>query len=272
MGYHRYGRRQDWRGTDRGPDAERRPRMSRPPEYDYDDRNLIERIGDEVRAWFGDTEAERRRDYDQYMDRRFSADFINRRMTGMPNDPQTYAPHDAMGGSGTDMGYGLVNGDRDRPAFDRRDRFAEDYEAWRNRKIEEFDRDYDEFRREKFDRFDRDFTAWRKKRYEQRLAVGTVKEHQEVVGSDGEHVGTVDYIRGGDIVLTKKDDNAGGHHHAVPSSWIADVDKKVVLNRTADEALEEWRDVEARKAFFEPDYESDDPKIGNRSFAREPIG
>src|SRR5262249_16697794 len=45
-----------------------------------------------------------------------------------------------------------------------------------------------------------------------------IKEHMEVIGADGVHVGTVDRMEGGRIKLTKKDSGEGshkGHHHFV---------------------------------------------------------
>ena len=50
---------------DRGPGG-------RPPGYDYDDRDFFSRAGDEVRSWFGDDEAERRREMDARYDDRLS--------------------------------------------------------------------------------------------------------------------------------------------------------------------------------------------------------
>jgi len=42
--------------------------------YDYDDRGFFARAGDEVRSWFGDDEAERRRELDQRYDDRYDSD------------------------------------------------------------------------------------------------------------------------------------------------------------------------------------------------------
>lgn len=44
------------------------------PGYDYDDRGFFARAGDEVRSWFGDDEAERRRELDQRYDDRYETD------------------------------------------------------------------------------------------------------------------------------------------------------------------------------------------------------
>src|SRR3546814_11760344 len=64
----------------------------------------------------------------------------------------------------------------------------------------------------------------------------------EVVGSDGEHVGKVDKVRGDRIKLAQNDEDAGGRHHYVPCSWIQSVESnKVTLNRTAEQAHREWQ-------------------------------
>jgi hypothetical protein len=67
-----------------------------------------------------------------------------------------------------------------------------------------------------------------------------VREHMEVVGADGVHVGTVDKIDGERIKLTKADSGQGshkGHHHYIPVSLIAEVqDDKVWLSANSDVA------------------------------------
>lgn len=62
----------------------------------------------------------------------------------------------------------------------------------------------------------------------------------EVVGSDGQHVGTVDGVDGQRIKLTKQDPAAQGEHHYIHIDSVASVDEKVTLNRTAAEARDEW--------------------------------
>ena len=58
----------------------------------------------------------------------------------------------------------------------------------------------------------------------------SIKEHMEVVGSDGVHVGTVDHLEGRDTVkLTKDDPDAGGEHHLIPLAWVDHVEMKVHL-------------------------------------------
>ena len=127
------------------------------------------------------------------------------------------------------------------------------YHEWRSRQIEQLDRDYDEYRREHQSRFDREFGEWRERRGRQRQAVGQVTEHMEVVGSDGSHVGTVDCTSGDRIVLTKSDPNSAGHHHYIPCGWVENVEDKVRLNITAEEAMQRWRHEEQSGALFERD-------------------
>ncbi len=113
-----------------------------------------------------------------------------------------------------------------------------------------FDRDYAEYRQENQSKFHNEFASWRTNRQTQRDSLEKVKEHQEVVGSDGSHVGTVDKVRGDRIILTKNDSDAGGRHHSIPSSWLKSVDDKVTLSKTADEAKKAWRDEENNQAMF----------------------
>jgi len=68
-----------------------------------------------------------------------------------------------------------------------------------------------------------------------------IKEHMEVIGADGVHVGTVDKVEGDRIKLTKADSGEGaheGHHHYIPLGLVADVEgDKVRLSANADVAV-----------------------------------
>ena len=142
------------------------------------------------------------------------------------------------------------------------------YSEWRGRQLDEFDRDYEDFRREHQSKFEQEFSAFRSKRQGQRQQLGRVAEHMEVEGSDGEHIGKVDKVRGDRIILTKSDQDSGGKHHSVPCSWIEKVEDKVILNRAAAEAKQAWIDEESNRAFFDQDGRSGDgPHVLNRSFA-----
>lgn len=67
-----------------------------------------------------------------------------------------------------------------------------------------------------------------------------IREHMEVVGSDGQHVGTVDKVEGNRIKLTKNDPQAQGQHHYLPLDAVASVEQdKVRLNMTAKQAQQQ---------------------------------
>ena len=74
-----------------------------------------------------------------------------------------------------------------------------------------------------------------------------IREHMEVIGADGVHVGTVDHVDGDRIKLTKKDSGAdveggtgahAGHHHYISLGLVAGVEgDKVRLSANADVAV-----------------------------------
>ena len=68
-----------------------------------------------------------------------------------------------------------------------------------------------------------------------------IKEHMEVIGADGVHVGTVDRVEGKRIKLTKADSGEGshkGHHHFIDGALVAEVEgQKVRLSANADVAV-----------------------------------
>ncbi|WP_343527250.1 DUF2171 domain-containing protein [Sphingomonas sp.] len=198
----RYGRDDRQNRGDYGRPQSGRDYGRQPQGYDYEDRGFFARAGDEVRSWFGDEEAERRREADARYDERY------------------YAAQD------------------------------EDYNSWRSGQIAALDRDYDEYRNENRTKFHNEFNTWRTERQGQRGLLSKVTEHQEVLGSDGEHVGTVDKVRGDRILLTKNDKDAGGQHHSIPSRWLKSVEDKVTLTKTAEEAKAQWREEENARAMF----------------------
>lgn len=233
----------------------------RPEDYDPDERGFFDRAGDEVRSWFGDEEAERRREYDEYYNRPYgdprdqssrigfaSASNAGRYLPNRGNAPYT---GERSGFGSEDHGY------RNRAwgaSHDYGTHHDANYYSWRQQRIDELDRDYAEYQRENRDRFNNEFGSWRTRRSEQRSAIQNVREHMEVVGSDGEHIGTVDKLRGDRIILTKNDQDAGGVHHSIPSSWIRSVDaQQVTLEKTADQAQAAWRTEREQQAMFGSD-------------------
>jgi hypothetical protein len=68
-----------------------------------------------------------------------------------------------------------------------------------------------------------------------------IREHMDVIGSDSQHVGTVDDLEGQRIKLTKSDPASGGQHHFIGIDKVASVDgDKVKLSCTAQEARAGW--------------------------------
>ncbi len=67
-----------------------------------------------------------------------------------------------------------------------------------------------------------------------------LREHMEVIGADGVHVGTIDAIEGDRIKLTKRDSGEGshqGHHHYLPLGLVAEIEgDKVRLSANGDVA------------------------------------
>ena len=74
------------------------------------------------------------------------------------------------------------------------------------------------------------------------IQISAIREHMEVVGSDGGHVGRVDKVVADEIELTKLDLGSGFKHHMIPLDWVELIDHdRVCLNRTKDAAKAAWR-------------------------------
>ncbi|MFW2831345.1 DUF2171 domain-containing protein [Sphingomonas sp. ID0503] len=311
MGYERNDRRygrDDYRASNYGRGYDRNDRG-----YRDDDRGFFDRAGDEVRSWFGDEEAERRRRQDErYDERNEGGRYGYNRESGYRGssnygDGGRFADTSRYGGGG--FGGGTFSGDRDARAdwwrgedhFQGQDRWQgqdrnsdfgrysdrerenyrsqqgpqhgshhdESYRSWRDRQMQDLDRDYDEYRRENQSRFESEFGTWRQSRQTQRASLSQVQEHQDVVGSDGAHVGKVDKVRGDRIILTKNDQDAGGHHHSIPSSWLKSVEgNQVTLSKTADEAKQAWKDEERNSAMFGNNDRGNSDNAGSRNLNR----
>jgi hypothetical protein len=75
-----------------------------------------------------------------------------------------------------------------------------------------------------------------------------IREHMEVIGADGVHLGTVDHVDGERIKLTKADSSVqmegaeggahAGHHHYISLGLVAGVEgNQVRLSATAANAV-----------------------------------
>ena len=69
-----------------------------------------------------------------------------------------------------------------------------------------------------------------------------IREHMEVIGADGGHIGIVDKIEGERIKLTKTDRGSGGQHHFVPVSLVEEIDADAVRMSFRSELAEQFRE------------------------------
>ncbi|MBB3763204.1 DUF2171 domain-containing protein [Sphingomicrobium lutaoense] len=276
--------REDERGQWRDRDFDRG--SMRPSGYDRDERDFFDRASDEVRSWFGDERAQQRREYDERMDRergeygwgrdydRGARDMDEGYRRPYTGRRQVQPPHGRWGRDDDraeryDYDRGYTQNRFGRPMTEREYTHQDsDYSNWRRRQIDELDRDYAEWRSENRKRFDDEFTSWREERRTKRQMLREIPDHAEVVGSDGEHVGTVDKVRGDRIIMTR-DDSEDGHHHSLTCSRLDCIeDGKVKLNLTAEEAKSMWRDEERDRALGErSDQGEDGPHMLERSFS-----
>ena len=296
MAYDRYESRRGWREprSRQSGDYDRGQRFGRD---DRDDRGFFERAGDEVASWFGDEEAQRRRQMDSRHERYDRPDDEGRRAFMSDDDYSRYDRQPKFRDEGyrrpyTGRSFGRQNfgsDDRYRPMagdygrsgsrdWDEERQFTgaattagsmsdPHYSEWRRRQVQELDRDYDDYRRENQSRFESDFSSWRNTRQTKRQMLGQIREHMEVVGSDEQAVGKVDCVRGDRIVLTKGD-SEDGRHHALSCSMLDRIEgDRVILDKPAEEAKRQFS-REDRGALFERDEDRErGPHMLNRSFS-----
>lgn len=75
-----------------------------------------------------------------------------------------------------------------------------------------------------------------------------IREHMEVIGADGVHLGTVDRVEGDRIKLIRADSGIGHeeHHHYVPRGLVADVEgDRVRLSANGDVAADLFEQEES---------------------------
>ncbi len=71
------------------------------------------------------------------------------------------------------------------------------------------------------------------------IDLGGIREHMEVIGADGVHIGTVDKVEGDRIKLIKADSGSHeDHHHYISGGLVAGLDgNKVRLSANGDAAV-----------------------------------
>jgi hypothetical protein len=257
----------DWgRGRSSDEDRARFLGQGREP-----DRGRYERDEDRFRSagWTGRDYSARERGYGREADRGY------RPMTGDYGRSEEFFAASGYGRGERGLGdyeraqspYGRDEYRRTSFAGSSRD-YDPHYRSWRERQLSELDRDYDDYRRENQSRFEDDFGNWRQRRQQKRGLLGTIREHMEVVGSDDQHVGTVDHVVTDRIILTKSDPESGGVHHSLSCSDIDRVEgDRVILDCTAEQAKQLWRDESRSRALFEREDQGEmGPRVLGRSF------
>jgi hypothetical protein len=81
-----------------------------------------------------------------------------------------------------------------------------------------------------------------------------IREHMEVIGADGAHVGTVDRVEGNRIKLIRPDSGVGHeqHHHFIPKGLVAEVEgDKVRLTARGDVVADLFEQEESGQALDE---------------------
>lgn len=69
-----------------------------------------------------------------------------------------------------------------------------------------------------------------------------IREHMEVIGADGVHVGVVDRVEPDErIKLTRSDALAEGQHHFIEHDWVDHVDEHVHLKKDSTEVMALWK-------------------------------
>lgn len=71
-------------------------------------------------------------------------------------------------------------------------------------------------------------------------AASAIREHMDVIASDGVKIGTVDHLEGTNRIKLAKSTAPDGQHHFLPLDWVDHVDAHVHLNKTSAAAKAGW--------------------------------
>ena len=84
------------------------------------------------------------------------------------------------------------------------------------------------------------------------MSEANIKEHMEIIGACGKHVGFVDRVEGLSMKLTTDSPGARGEHRYIPLAWIARVDEHVHLSKPCGAVQQEWQAHPVEKGEFMP--------------------
>ncbi len=66
-----------------------------------------------------------------------------------------------------------------------------------------------------------------------------IKTGMPVVCSENGQFAVVDHMDGKESIKLKKDEM--GKHHFIPLAWVKSIDKEVHIDRSGDQAMQQWR-------------------------------
>jgi hypothetical protein len=107
-------------------DRDRHLRNEAPADYDYDERGFLNRAGDEVRSWFGDEDAERRRELDARYDERSYG-------RSSPRDSR----YDPSYSHWRDRQIAALDRDYDEYRRENQSQFDNEFASWRTRRTDQ---------------------------------------------------------------------------------------------------------------------------------------
>jgi hypothetical protein len=64
--------------------------------------------------------------------------------------------------------------------------------------------------------------------------------NMEVIGSDGQSIGTIDHVEGTTIVLKRETAGGASSERVIPTDWVWYIDERLILKVTADEIRRRW--------------------------------
>ena len=67
-----------------------------------------------------------------------------------------------------------------------------------------------------------------------------IREHMDVIASDGRKIGRVDHLEGADQIKLTKSDAPDGKHHLIPLNWVHHVDDHVHLSKASNDVTKQW--------------------------------
>lgn len=179
-----------------------------------DERGFFDRAGDEVRSWFGDEEAERRRESDarryemeQGEAGRYRGGGHDDQWTGRaPSRRDDQASYGQGGQASGDGGYrfgsaGQIVGSSPHD---------ESYRRWRAQQIEALDREYEEYCRHRQEQFESEFSTFRQNRQSGVTQGGTGGAGGMMFGQAGQAGSTETTSQTGAVAGAAASDDAAG--------------------------------------------------------------